>query len=169
MEVLQSNATGFQSKIPWGFPDPFLDPKAGKPGVGLRTFTKVGELLWYYYSPVWRSPTQQVRDLILLWLCPSYHPVAASSLVLGVGYLFVVVSSILLSMVVHQLVAILVLSQEEMSACSSIPPPWTQLAQVFFFYWQITKWNHKLKYACRPSRKSRMHETREWQHEESSI
>ena len=44
------------------------------------------------------------------------------SFVLGVRYLFLVGSSILLSMVVQQLVVIVVLSQEKMSACPSTPP-----------------------------------------------
>ena len=55
----------------------------------------------------------------------SYHLAAATSLSLDVGYLFLVGSSILLSMVVQQLVAILVLSQEEMSTCPSTLPSLT--------------------------------------------
>ena len=47
----------------------------------------------------------------------------AFSLSLDVGYLFLVGSSILLSMVVEQLVAVLVLSQEEMRACPLTPLP----------------------------------------------
>ena len=45
VEVLQSDPTGLQSQLPWGFLVPFLDPKAEK---GLITFTIVGELVWYY-------------------------------------------------------------------------------------------------------------------------
>ena len=67
----------------------------------------------------------RVWDFILLWLCPSYHPIAASSLSLDMRYLFLVGSSVLLSMVVQQLVAILVLSQEEMSTHPSSAPSWT--------------------------------------------
>ena len=70
----------FKVGILWGFPVPLLDPQAGKPAVGFRTFTTVGELLWYYCSPVCGSPTLQVRDLILSQLYPSYHLTAASSL-----------------------------------------------------------------------------------------
>ena len=33
-------------------PSPLSDPQAGKPDVGFRNFTPVGELLWYYCSPV---------------------------------------------------------------------------------------------------------------------
>lgn len=64
--------------------------------------------------------------------------IAPSPLSLNVGSLFfwwvptsschLVGSNILLSMVVPQLVAILVLSQEEMSTRSSTPPSWTNLA-----------------------------------------
>ena len=42
------------------------DPQVRKPDVGLRTFTPVGGLLWYKFSPVCESPTQQLWDLILL-------------------------------------------------------------------------------------------------------
>ena len=40
--------------------------EAGKTDVGFRTFTTVGELLWYYFSPVCGSPTHKEWDLILL-------------------------------------------------------------------------------------------------------
>ena len=46
------------------------------------------QLLWYYCSPVCGPPTQWVRGLILLWLCPSYHLVIASSLSLDIGLSF---------------------------------------------------------------------------------
>ena len=92
--------------------------------VRLRTFTTVRELLWYYCSPVHGWPTEQVWDLILSCLGPSYHLIVASSLSLDVGYLFLVGSSVLLSMVIQQLVTILVLLQE-MSACPSTLPYWT--------------------------------------------
>ena len=45
-------------------------PQARKPDMWFQTFTTVGELLWYYCSPVCGSPIQQVWDLILLWLPP---------------------------------------------------------------------------------------------------
>ena len=101
MEVLQSNPTGLQSQIPWGFLVALLDLQAGNPDVGLRTFTTVGELLCYYYSPVCGLPTWWVWDLSSL--CPSYHLIAVSPLSLDKGYLFLVGSSILLSIVVHKL------------------------------------------------------------------
>ena len=48
---------------------------------------------------------------------PSYHLPGASPLPLDVGYLFWVVSNILLVMVVQQQVVILEFSQEKMSTC----------------------------------------------------
>ena len=53
----------FKSRFP-GLPVPLLDPKAGKPDMGFRTFTKVREFLWHYCSPACGSPTQQIWDLI---------------------------------------------------------------------------------------------------------
>ena len=100
-----------------GIPSPFSDLQAGNPDVGFRTCATVGELLWYC-----GSPTGWSWDFILLWLCPSYYLSTASSLSLDVGYLFLMGSSILLSMVVQQLVAILVFSQEKMSTHPSILP-----------------------------------------------
>ena len=112
------------------------DPHAGKPDVGFRTFTTVGELLQYHCSPVSGSPTWQVWDLILLWLHTSYPLTSASSLSLDVEYPFLVGSSTLLSMVVQQLVVILVLLQEEMSTCPSTPP-----SSMFLFYLFILFFN----------------------------
>ena len=57
--------------IPWALPGPLLDPQAGKPDVGLRTFTTAGELLWYYCSVACGSPTRWVWGLIFLWLYTS--------------------------------------------------------------------------------------------------
>ena len=65
--------------------------------MGFRTFTTVGELLWYYCSPVCRSPTQRVWGFILSELCPSYNLTVAYSLSLNVRYLFLVGSSVFLS------------------------------------------------------------------------
>ena len=54
-----SNPPGPQGQVPWEFPVPLLDPQAGKSDVGFRIFTTVRELLWYYCSPVCRSPTSR--------------------------------------------------------------------------------------------------------------
>ena len=80
---------GPAGQIPWGFTVPLSDPQAGKPDKGFRTFTIVWELLWYCYSPVCGSPTWWVWDFILSILHSSYLLIAASSLTLDVGYLFV--------------------------------------------------------------------------------
>ena len=88
VKVLQSNPTSLQNLILWEFLLPLLDPQVGKPDVGLRTFTPVGELLWYSCSPVCESPTQWLWDLILWGLCPLYHFIVASPFSLDVGYLF---------------------------------------------------------------------------------
>ena len=58
-------------------------------------------------------------DLILSWLCPSYHLIEASPLSLDVEYLFLMGFCVLLSMVVQQLVVILVFSQKKMRTCPS--------------------------------------------------
>ena len=88
VEVLQSNLTGLQSPVLWGFLILLPDPQLGNPHVGLRTFTPVGGLLRYNCSPVCVSPTQQLWDLILSWWHPFYRLIAASPLSLDVGYLF---------------------------------------------------------------------------------
>ena len=66
VEVLQPSPASLQSLILLEFLLLLLDPQVGKPDVGLRTFTPVGELLWYKCSPVCESPTKQLWDLILL-------------------------------------------------------------------------------------------------------
>ena len=53
VEVLQSNPTGLQSQIPWGFSIPLPDPQIGKSVVNPRTFTTMREFLWHNCPPVW--------------------------------------------------------------------------------------------------------------------
>ena len=101
LEGLKPNSAGPHGQIPWRSSIPLSDPQAGKSDRGFRTFIIVGELLWYYYSPVCGSPTWQVWDLILSILRSSYLLTAASSLTLDVGYLFLVGSSVPLLMVVQ--------------------------------------------------------------------
>ena len=62
---------------------------------------------------------------LLSWWHPSYHLTVISSSSLDVGYLFLMDSSVLLSLTVQQLVAILVLSHKKMSAHPSTLPSWT--------------------------------------------
>ena len=70
------------------FPVPLANPQARKPDTGFRTFTTVRKLLWYCCPSVCGSPTWQPWDLILLWLCSSYHLIAASSFSLDMKYFF---------------------------------------------------------------------------------
>ena len=109
-EVLWSNPSGHQSCILWRFPVPLSDSQAEKPDMELRTFTTVGELFWYYGSPVCGSLTWRVWGLTLSWLCPSCRLAVASSVSLDMRYLFFWIGSIiLLSVVIQQLVVILLL------------------------------------------------------------
>ena len=86
--AIKSNPANFQSLILQEFLHLLPGPQVGKPDVWLRTFTPVGRLLWYKCSPVCESPTQRLRDLILLWSRPSYRLIVASPLSLHVEYLF---------------------------------------------------------------------------------
>ena len=92
-------------------------PRLGS--LGLRTFTTVQEWLWYSCSPPGGDG---------IWFYCDCVPPAVSlrPLSLDVGYHFLLGSSILLSMVVQQLVAVLVFSQE-MSAPPSALPSWTRI------------------------------------------
>ena len=74
----------------WFFGNSFShcqSPRFGSLYMGPRTFTPVGELLWYNCSPVCESPTQRLWILISLWLRSSYHLIVASPLSLDVGCL----------------------------------------------------------------------------------
>ena len=82
-----------------GIPRHFVRSQAGKPGVGFRTLTRVGNLLWYYCSSICHPPGG--RGIWLLWFCPSYYLTVAPSLSLDVGCLFLVGSGVLLLVVVR--------------------------------------------------------------------
>ena len=57
--------------------------------LGSLTWDSEPSLQWVdFCGPVCESPTQQLWDLILLWLHPSYHLIVASPLSLDVGYIF---------------------------------------------------------------------------------
>ena len=74
VEVLPFNLTGLQSQTPWGFRGPLPDPQAGKPDLGLKTFTT---------SLVART------SLVLLFSCLWVaHP-------LGMGFYFIVIVPLL--------------------------------------------------------------------------
>ena len=58
-----------------GIPSPFAGVPGWKPDVGLRTFTTVGQLLWYYCSPVCGLPISGYG----IWF---YHDCTASNVLL---------------------------------------------------------------------------------------
>ena len=66
-----------------------------------------------------------------IWLYCDCAPHCGFSFVFGCGVLFLVSSSVFLSMFVQQLVVILVLSQEGVSARPSTLPSWTNLCFIF--------------------------------------
>ena len=74
----KSNSLGVLSPAPWEFSVPLLDPQAGKPAVGPRTFATVQELLWYNCSAVCASSARWLcgginGDLLLEDLCCLPH------------------------------------------------------------------------------------------------
>ena len=101
-KVLQSNPASLQSLILWEFLLPLLDPQVGNPDIGLRTFSAVVGLLWYYCSPVWESPAVVMGFdfIVIASLLPSH---CGFSFVCGCGVSFLLSSSVFLSMIVQQL------------------------------------------------------------------
>ena len=61
-EILYSDPTGLQSRIPWGFSVPLLDPQVGKSLVCPGTFVTARELLWHNFYAVCGSSAQWLRD-----------------------------------------------------------------------------------------------------------
>ena len=122
VEVLQSNSDSLQSQIPWGFLVCLMSPQAWKPDVGLRFFTTVENLFGIIILQFVDCPSCWYR----IWFYHGCAPLTILLLLLLYPWLwdvfFLMGSSILLSMVVQHLVAILVHSQEEMSTCPSTPP-----------------------------------------------
>ena len=108
-----------------GIPRPFVWFPGLEAWYGAQNFHNSGKTsLVLSFSSLW-SPTSWELDLILLWLHPSYYLTEASSCV-SMGVYFFGGSSVLLSMVAQQLVAILVFSQEEMNAQPSTLPSWNR-------------------------------------------
>ena len=77
-----------QSQIPQGFQVPLPDPEAWKPDVQLRTFTTVGELLRYYYSPVCESPPLVGIGFDFIMIVPLLPSYCSFSFVFGCGVPF---------------------------------------------------------------------------------
>lgn len=119
MEVLSSNPASLQGQI-LGIPQSFVDPQVGSSSVGFRTLLRTLEsffgiiVLQFVGHPPGRYGISFHSDCALLPSC------VASSLSLDVGYLFLG-SIIFLSRVVQKLVAALVLLQQEMSSCPTLP------------------------------------------------
>ena len=109
-----------------GIPSPFVRSPGCEACCGVQNLHNSGRTPLELCSPVCGSPTWRVWDFVLLWLCPFYHLTEAFSLSLDMGFLFLVGSSILLSMGVQQLDVTLVLSQEKMSTCLSALPSRTR-------------------------------------------
>ena len=65
-------------------PSPFVGSPGWKLDIGFRTFTTVKN----FFGAIVLQYTWWVWNLILSWLCPSYHLTMVSSLSLDVGYLF---------------------------------------------------------------------------------
>ena len=129
VEVLQSNPTGHQTQIPWGFLVLLHNLQAGNLNVELRIFTIGAQNLhnsartsFVLLFSLWVAHAVGVEfNFIvigpLLQCCSGFH------FVLDHGYLFVLVDpSVLLLMVVQQLAVIWVLSQEKMKVHSSTLP-----------------------------------------------
>ena len=97
-----------------GIPRPFVGSPDWEAWYGVQNLHNGGRTSLVSCSPICGSLTWCVWDLILSWLCPSYH-FSVASLSLDIGHLFLVSFGILLLMVVQQLVAVLVFLKEEMS------------------------------------------------------
>ena len=101
--------------------------------MGFRTFTTVGELLWLWCSPVCcHHPVGM--GFVFMMIVLLLPPCMAFSLSLDMGYLFFVGSSIFLLMVVQKLVAVLILSQEEIEHILLLHPlePETSMYHICF-------------------------------------
>ena len=116
-----------------GIPNPFVRSPSWEAWCGVQNLHNSARTsLALLFSRLWVTyPADMEFDFTVIG--PSYHLAAASSLSLDMGYLFLVGSSILPSMAVQQLVAVLVLSQEEVSSHPSTLPFWTRTDSYVFF------------------------------------
>ena len=97
------------------------EPQAAFLDVRCRAFTIVGELLWYFCSPVTYSEGMGFEFIVivpLLLSCCDFH------FFFERGVSFLVCSSVLLLIVVQQLVAVMV--QEEMNRHPPTPLSWNR-------------------------------------------
>ena len=109
-----------------GIPSPFVRSPGWEAWRGAQNLHNSARTsLVLLFSSLWVLPAGMGFDFVAI--APSYCLAGASSLSLDVGYLFLVGSSVLLSVVllVQQLVAILGLSQEELSTQPFTLPSWS--------------------------------------------
>ena len=130
-------------QIPWGSPVPLSDPQTGEAWCGVPSLHNSARTSLVLFSSLWVTHPVSVKfDFImivpLLLSCCSF-------LSLDTGYLFLVGSSILLSMIIQQLFVTLELLQKEMNACSFllyhvVPDSYILQLQSIgnFFNWSFT-------------------------------
>ena len=94
-------------------------------------------VLQFVGCPTWRWGCMGF-DFIVIAPLPLSCCSFSLSLDMGYFFFFLVGSTVLLYMVVQQLVAILVLLQEEMSIHPSTLPSWTRSQDAFYFYYYLT-------------------------------
>ena len=71
-----------------GISCPFVESSGWEAWCVVQNLHNSGKSSWYYCSPVCGSPTWQVWDFVLLWLCPSYCLTVACLLTWGIFILF---------------------------------------------------------------------------------
>ena len=120
----------FKVRFPW-IPSPYVGAPDQEAWHGVQNLHNSGRTsLVLLFSSLWVIHLVGVGfDFIII--VPLLPSCCSLYFVLDLGYLFLVGSSILLSLVVQQLVAILVLSQV-MSTHPSIPPSWTGSLEILF-------------------------------------
>ena len=119
LKVLQSNPTGLQSQIPWGFPVPLPDPLSLM--WGQESSQKYKNFFGIIFSNFWVTHLEG-KGFYFIMIAPFLPSHCGFSFVPGLGYLFSVGSSVLLSMAVQQLVEIWVLLQKKMNVHPSALP-----------------------------------------------
>ena len=108
--------------------DPYL--RRRHPNTQRQVWLSLCGVSWCSQAFVWAlRATLSGMGFDSKWLHPCYHLPGASPLPLEVGYLFLVGSNMLLSMVVQQWVVILKFSEKKMRAHTSTPPSCVRSSQ----------------------------------------
>ena len=125
LEGLLSNPAGPHRQFPGDSQSFCQIPRLGSLTWGSEPSQQCKNFFGVIVPSLWVLPAGMGFDFVAI--APSYCLAGASSLSLDVGYLFLVGSSVLLSAVllVQQLVAILGLSQEELSTQPFTLPSWS--------------------------------------------